>query len=250
MSNIYLEGLSVCVGYSDFLCETLPLNLPHFDNFIVITDFKDKATQEHCRRMSVRYYFTNLFYKDGDEFNKARGIDFGLSYLKSKDWICHLDADTVLPPLTRHWLTKIPLDEECIYGVDRVNCVGSAKWDSYLAKRHLQHDYMCRVHFPADLPILDRIAIKDYEGYLPIGYMQLWHGKHGRRYPLENGDAERTDVLHAMQWEAKNRRLIPELVAIHLQSNSGKLGENWKGRKSPPFRSEANKVINPKRLTP
>ena len=159
-----IEAVIVCVDYADFLAETLPHNLPHFDRTLVITSPRDVETQELCRRLSVPYYATNLFHKDGDTFNKARGIDFGLGYLRYNDWVVHLDADTYLPPMTRKWLEWRPLDRESIYGIDRVNCVGYEPWKAFLAEHHTGHDYMCRTKVPP-FPLLDRIAIRDYGGY-------------------------------------------------------------------------------------
>jgi hypothetical protein len=230
-----IEAVIVCVDYADFLAETLPHNLPHFDRVLVITAPKDVETQELCRKLSVPYYATNLFYKDGDKFNKARGIDFGLSYLRWNDWVVHLDADTILPPMARSLLEWRPLDTQSIYGVDRVNCVGYEAWKAFEAEHHIGHDYMCRVRVPKGMPLLDRIAIRDYGGYIPIGYFQMWHGSLGRRYPVAKGDAEHTDVLHAIQWDEGNRHLIPEVVAVHLQSGHSPLGANWKGRTTSRF---------------
>jgi hypothetical protein len=229
-----IEAVIVCVDYADYLAETLPHNLPHFDRVVVVTAPHDVETQKLCRRLSTPYYATNVFFKDGKKFNKARGIDYGLGFVQFNDWIVHLDADTYLPPMTRRWLEWRPLDRESIYGIDRVNCVGFEKWRAHLAGEGLQHDYMCRVHVPS-FPLLDRIAIRDYGGYLPIGFFQMWHGSLGRRYPIAKGDAEHTDVLHAIQWDEGKRHLIPEVVGIHLQAASAPLGANWKGRTTPRF---------------
>lgn len=232
--TLKIEAVIVCVDYADFLAETLPHNLPHFDRTLVITAPGDLETQELCRKLSVPYYTTNLFYKDGEAFNKSRGIDFGLSYLRENDWVVHLDADTYLPPMTRKWLEWRALDEQGIYGVDRVDCDGYEPWKAYMAERDNQHDYMCRVKVPP-FPLLDRIAIRDYGGYVPIGYFQMWHASHGRRYPIARGNAEHTDVLHAIQWDAAHRHLVPEVIAVHLQSAPAALGANWKGRTTPRF---------------
>jgi hypothetical protein len=230
-----IEAVIVCVDYADYLPETLPHNLPHFDRTLVITAPKDTETQELCRKLSVPFYATNVFFKDGDKFNKARGIDFGLGYLRWNDWVVQLDADVYLPPLTRNLLEWRPLDRESIYGIDRVNCVGYDVWKSFLAEHHTGHDYMCRVKVPRGMALLDRIAIRDYGGYIPIGFFQMWHGSLGRRYPIACGDAEHTDVLHAIQWDEDKRHLIPEVIGVHLQSGHTPLGANWRGRSTPRF---------------
>jgi hypothetical protein len=230
-----IEAVIVCVDYADFLAETLPHNLMHFDRTLVITAPRDVETQDVCRRLSVPYYATNVFFKDGDRFNKARGIDFGLGYLRWNDWVVHLDADVYLPPMTRRLLDWRTLDRESIYGIDRVNCVGHEAWKAFTADHHLGHDYMCRVKVPDGMPLLDRIAIRDYGGYIPIGFFQMWHGSLGRRYPIALGDAEHTDVLHAIQWDEGKRHLLPEIIGVHLMSQPAPLGANWKGRTTPRF---------------
>ena len=222
-----IECITTCVNYADFLAETLPRDLMIFDRVTVITSNADRETQELCRKLSTPYYCTDLFFKDGS-WNKARGIDFGLGYLRWNEWVVHKDADTFLPQCTRQWLEN--KDDTYIYGIDRVECVGYSRWKAY--REHPGHDYMCRVKIPP-FPLLDRIAIKDYGGYVPIGFFQMWHGRHNRRYPIAKGDAEHTDVLHAIQWE--RRALIPEIIGIHLQSEPAKLGANWKGRKTVRF---------------
>lgn len=233
----HFEAIVTCANYGDYLAETLPHTLQHFDRVLVVTSPQDVETQELCRRLSVPYYASDVFFQDGGKFNKARGIDFGVGFVRYNEWIVQLDADTWLPPTTRRMLDLIPLDEECIYGIDRVDCVGWDAWKAFLSGGHLGHDYMCRTPVPGNrkFPLLDRIAIKDYQGWTPIGYFQMWHGKHQRRYPIAKGDAEHTDVLHAIQWPRAKRVLIPEIIGVHLQAQPAPLGANWKGRTTPRF---------------
>jgi hypothetical protein len=82
-----------------------------------------------------------------------------------------------------------------------------------------------------------RISLRQYGGYVPIGFFQMWNAGRfpERRYPLIQGSAEHTDVLHAIQWPASKRRILPEIIAVHLESEKSEMGVNWKGRKSKPF---------------
>lgn len=234
-----IEALTVCVGYCDFLRETLPRNLPHFDRCVVVTSFDDAETVEFCRQMSVECYPTDVCYKDGDAFNKGRCVDFGLSFLRRNDWVWHWDADTYFPPMTRRLIEWSNPDPSCIYGMDRVLCVGWEQWQKYLSSHHssrMGHDYHCRITPPEGMPMGSRIAIADQDGYLPIGFSQLWSGTHGRRYPRHQApSAEHTDVLHAMQWPRDKRRLLEEVLAIHLESEISPMGTNWRGRKTKRF---------------
>jgi hypothetical protein len=60
-------------------------------------------------------------------------------------------------------------------------------------------------------------------------------------YPLEHTSAARTDVLFARKFPRKKRALIPEIVAIHLDSEELlEMGKNWEGRKTVPFKSTTN----------
>ncbi len=247
-----LEAITVCVDYSDFLAETLPENLRHFDHYVVVTSYEDTQTQDLCSHLGVECHATDVMYKDALEsrlqpakagtpavFAKGRAIDFGLAMLRKTDWIVHLDADIWLPPRTRFWLQNAALDEDCIYGIDRVNCPGYDAWrkfrDAPLRQssriQHIRHWLVV----PPPFPLGARLALKDYEGYVPIGFFQLWHARHDRRYPLEHSTAERSDVMHPLQWPLGKRRMLPELIAVHLESQSDRMGTNWRGRKSPQF---------------
>ncbi len=230
-----IECVQVCVGYADFLAETLPWNMQQFDKIVVVTSYGDKETQELCRRLSIEYRPTDVMYADGDSFNKGRAIDFGMSFLAGKDWIVHLDADTWLPPMTRYHLQRADLDQESIYGIDRVLCPDYAAWQKFIGAGPVhQHDYLCRVHAPP-FPLGDRISLVEHSGYIPIGFFQLFHGRTERKYPLHHGNAERTDVLFSLQWPSRNRHLLGEIIAVHLESGTSELGANWNGRRTPRF---------------
>jgi hypothetical protein len=232
-----LEAVIVCHQYGDFLAETLPHNLHHFDRVVVVTGYDDRETQSLCRRFGVECRPTDVFRHDGPEsFAKGRAIDYGLSFLRRDDWVLHLDADIYLPPTARHWLELARPDPECIYGIDRVNCVGFDAWRRFIdhpTHRHQWHQHCILV--PPPFPVGARIVLRDHAGYVPIGFFQLWHGKHGRRYPLDNGSAEHTDVQHALQWPTENRRLLPEVWCVHLESEPCAMGANWAGRRTRRF---------------
>jgi hypothetical protein len=277
-----IECITICVGYCDFLREVLPHNLAHFDDYLVVTRFDDEPTRSLCRELGVECRPTDLFDKGGDRFAKGRAIDWGLGFLRRDGWVCHLDADIYLPPMTRHLIEASEPDEQCIYGCDRVNCVGFDAWRKYLsggatdsqaARSHVaegrgrvapgvgcaaplpldpttspraapapsprpghlfQHRNHCLLS-PPPFPLGSRLVLREQGGYVPIGFFQLWHGRHGRRYPLRQGNAEHTDVLHALQWPRDKRRLLEEVFAVHLESEPSRMGANWSGRKTAPF---------------
>jgi hypothetical protein len=117
----------------------------------------------------------------------------------------------------------------------------------------LQHRYHCMIQPPAlaghNFPLGTRIALREHGGYVPIGFFQLWNARHERRYPLLQGSAEHTDVLHALQWAAGKRRLIPEIIGIHLSSEPGPMGANWSGRTSRRFGPSTEHAADPASYT-
>ena len=59
--GLFLEGLTTCVNYADFLDESLAKNLAHFDDFLVVTTHDDKQTAAVCQKHSVRCLKTDVF---------------------------------------------------------------------------------------------------------------------------------------------------------------------------------------------
>lgn len=235
---MYLEGVIICVGYADFLSHTLPLNKSQFNNLVVVTDTKDKDTKSLCEYYNVRCVQTDVFYENGDKFNKGKGINVGLETISKSGWVIHLDADIVLPPLTRTILENIELDSETLYGIDRMMCPTFEAWQNFMNRPKL-HEGWVYVHANS-FPIGVRIAEYMSKGYEPIGFFQLWNPIESGvfTYPDEHGEADRTDVLFAKKFRRLKRQLLPEIVAIHLDSEDldmKDMGKNWNGRKTAPF---------------
>lgn len=236
-SKMKIEGVIICVNYADFLAHTLPSTRSQFDKLVVVTDLDDTETKKVCEYYEVQCVQTNVFYENGDVFNKGKGINEGLKHLDKDGWVIHLDADIYMPPQTRQILETVPLDEEKIYGADRLMCPGYDQWKEFLCSPPPIQDSWIFIHLTR-FPVGVRIA--EYKtpggGYEPIGYFQLWHPKRSgvRAYPDKHGFADRTDVLHCKKWPRNKRELLPEIVLIHLESEGG-IGLNWKGRTTPRF---------------
>ena len=226
-----IEAVIVCQNYGDFLAHTLPENINHFDRLVVVTHPDDKETIDVCNRFSVDCVKTTEMHSDGDKFNKGRCINLGLGHLRGMDWILHLDADIVLPHRFRDMLHRTKLDKNNIYGADRMNVYGHDHWveNKHKLIPHYSNGYF--VEPKKEFPMGARIIHHEL-GYTPIGYFQLWHKSLGRRYPINQGNAEHTDVLFAVQWPRANRILLPEVVVCHLESEAGpqEMGKNWDGR--------------------
>lgn len=233
---MYLEGIIVCVNYSDFLSHTLPFNKSIFNHLIVVTSPEDEQTKSLCGYHNVECVVTDEFTKNGDPFNKARGINAGLNKLSRKDWVIHLDADMYLPPLTRGILERISLEPKNIYGIDRMMCPNFEEWIKFISNPRQTHTGWVYIH-PTAFPIGVRIGEYMSEGYEPIGFFQMWNPKASGvyLYPELHGAADRTDVLFAKKWARKDRALIPEIIGVHLDSENStinEMGKNWNGRKT------------------
>ena len=171
-----------------------------------------------------------------DRFNKGLMINLGLAHLRHRGWLLHLDADIVLPDRLRFVLNKSRLDEDCLYGADRVNVVGRGPWEAIKQSANYRRQYRHRYLVgPADASLGARLLHNEY-GYCPIGYFQLWHSRHrNRRYHFAQGSAEHSDVLFALQWPAAKRLLLPGVFVYHLESEPAKMGANWRGRRTRSF---------------
>jgi len=240
---MYLEAVTVCVGYADFLAETVRVNRPHFDHLIVVTTPDDHETLDLCKANNLEAVVTRDFYRDNDPFNKGRAIERALAMISHRDWVLHLDADIALPVDFRDSLRDLHLHTDCIYGVDRILVRNWEQWQDMKRRGVLRRAWHCGVYTGGQHGLLigDRWADIRF-GYVPIGFFQLWHGsathRDGvvmRRYPDCHSDAARADVKFALQWDRCHRILIPEILVAHLESEKSKLGANWKGRTTAPF---------------
>jgi hypothetical protein len=236
-----IEAVTVCVGYGDFLRETARENLPLLDDLVVITSPDDWETRDVCKELSIHHVLSEEHTRGGP-FNKARLINRALDQVGAQDWVLHLDADVVLPRSFRRFLDWAHLDERSIYGVDRCCLLG---WDAWRAIHVTggwdNHRYGCMHRFLHGARLGGR-HVPDQHGYTPIGFFQLFHGSavidrgyHLRRYPLHHGDAARTDVQFALQWDRRNRLLLPEVIVLHLESEPARQGANWQGRTTKRF---------------
>lgn len=244
-SPIYpVECVTVCVGYADFLSETVLSNQQYFTRWVIVTEPADRATIELCHRHSLPCIVTEDFRRDGG-FNKGRGIQRGLDAISCADWILHLDADVALPREFPRALEMAHLDPECIYGCDRMMVRSRDAWDRIKGSGYRQHGSHCYVLPHEKYPIGVRWA-SPVHGYVPIGFFQLWHGQssirlghHQKLYPDWHSNAARSDVQFALQWDRRRRVLIPEMLVWHLESEPATNGANWKGRTTKPFGPES-----------
>jgi hypothetical protein len=233
-----LEGATICVGYGDFLAETLPLNRPHFDRLVVVTKPDDTETKEVCAKYDTECVTTHAFGPDG-QFCKGAGINVGLSHLNQDGWVLHLDADTLLPIHARQLLERRTLDPTCIYGADRINLVGRNTLDTHVRERLQQQPPRT---FGTEGWWMNTIRVVFYEhgGWVPCGFFQLWNptGSGVRSYVedrvvAEPAHAGNTDLQFVSNsWPLEKRIMLPELLLGHVESEQIGSGANWFGRKT------------------
>src|SRR5579885_73227 len=216
---MYIEAVTVCVNYSEFLREVIPFNAGIFNRWLIVTDSKDEETKDLCHKHNLEFLATDDFYRDGAKFDKARGIDRGLQQLSHKDFVCHVDADVILPPHTRNTLHSINLDKNTIYGCDRVIVTGWERWQRLKGSGFL-HNFSRSHHFNICFPGGYNVGARWgdlHGGWTVIGFFQLWHssatmrkGIRTRRYSsYGHSDAARTDVQYSLLWDREHRQLIP-----------------------------------------
>lgn len=92
------KAIVVCVGYDDLLAITLPNNIRHFSECVVVTSPGDERTRRVCESVTnTRVFCTDAFTRHGAAFNKGLAIEEGFDFLGRDGWICVWDADILLP---------------------------------------------------------------------------------------------------------------------------------------------------------
>ena len=224
-----IEAITVCVNYSDFLAASLPVNRRQFDYMCVATDSKDGPTVQTCYREKVSCLPMRLCEVAGGVFSKTLAINevLGNIFTEDVDWVCVLDADTVLPLNFRETIMQCArvgaLDPTCIYGIDRLMCRSYEAWTKYIGRlRHPDPRFVTT----EDFPIGKRYSHFGRDGWAPMGFFQMWNprGSGIRQYP--EGDAMALcDLKFAQKWPRAKRVLLPEIVAVHLESEACEFGE-------------------------
>src|SRR4051812_12870487 len=94
-----IRGITACVNYSELLAVTLPINMRHMTECLVVTSPGDHATQDiACSIPNVKVFETMAFFEGGSRFNKGYALELGFSELGRHGWIVIFDSDIVFPP--------------------------------------------------------------------------------------------------------------------------------------------------------
>ena len=205
-----MNGITVCVDYSDLLALTLPYNRHHFKEFVVVTSLTDEKTVQVAQENQAKVFQTNAFYEDGAAFNKYKALEQGLDFLGRSGLLCIMDADVL-------WPKHIP--------------------DFNYLKGNLYTPYRRMLRY-VTLPLpqeSDWNAIP-YHGYMRefAGYTQIFHADDphlGDKTPWHEIDwahAGGGDSFFQLRWP-EECKIRPPFECLHL----GEDGTNWAGRVSP-----------------
>ena len=227
-----LEAVTVCMGFDDILDYTLERNMPQVDTMIVVTSHEDTKTQKVARKHGAIVVQTDLHKKNGRKFNKGAMINAGFDYFQYHGWRLHIDSDIGLPGNFRRVLMNhTHLDRSCLYGADRVDVIGVEEWD-FAHKVPQHHDGIfvsSAINRRPGARLINRL-----NGYVPLGYFQLWNASAQKPYPFSLGTAAHDDMMFSCLWPESQRRLLPGVIVHHLCAAAPKLGENWDGQRRQP----------------
>ncbi len=220
-----LQGIVVCVGYSDFLSWTLPYNIENFDKFVVVTSSEDIKTQEIAEKYGAELAISDCYKDNGNPFNKGKMLNVGFSKLDPNSWVLLTDADVLFRKHLQKRLFSRLLNTDFLYYALRLNTpsMNREKWIKSYYSNELVAEQL-RFSNPS-------------EERMPWGYFQLFHPSASclakfanNNYYSENyPTAGEVDYVFQEQWKNEYKILLPETV-IHIEH--GSLGTNWKGRKS------------------
>ncbi len=229
--SLRLEAVTVSVGFDDFLDETLKTNHAQLDTMIVVTSHDDRKTHQVAKKHGAFCVQTDLIAKNGRRFNKGAAINAGFGYWQYQGWRLHLDADIVLPDNFRRILfNHTHLDKDVLCGCDRVDVIGRSELRGIRNHSLPQHRYSALVESHLERPIGARY-LDGLNGYLPLGFFQLWHASTQKDYPYSLGSAAHDDTLFSALWPRSRRHHLPGVIVYHLCQQKPKWGENWNGRK-------------------
>jgi hypothetical protein len=125
-----LVGIVVSYNYLDTLKFMLPVNYLHFYKIYLITQEDDTITIDFCKQFSnVEVLFYN-FTNNGKKFDKYGALNYAqeIAYTNyPESWYMNIDSDIILPNNFIDILSNEGLNESCIYGAIRSNCLKTSQ---------------------------------------------------------------------------------------------------------------------------
>jgi hypothetical protein len=200
-----IRAITVSVGYAELLAITLPRNLRHFVECLVVSSPEDHATAELVSRTAgARLFITDAFTRHGAAFNKGLALEEGFDQLGRRGLMLILDADILLP--------------------DTLELGGLRPRGIHGARRRMLEDVS------AWSPDLDWSALPLSRDGGPVGYFQLFSAEDpaiaGRRpwYDVSFAHAGGGDAYFMERWNPGERFTLP-IDCLHL----GPKDSHWFG---------------------
>lgn len=120
-----IRGITVSVGYGSLLRITLPLNLRHLTECLVITSPDDRETQDVASSVpGAKLFVTTAMHEHNAYFNKGLSFERCWDHFGREGWWLVHDADIILPD-------SIPLDQlrpDHLHGARRRILEDIPKW--------------------------------------------------------------------------------------------------------------------------
>lgn len=207
---IPIRAIVVSVNYDDLLKISLPLNMRHFSECLVVTSHEDEGTQRVASSVPhVRTFKTDAFRRHGASFNKGYALELAFQQLDRKGWLCVWDADTILPS-----------DLKGVDGGLSPVCLYSARRRILSDPREYTHSYdWSRAPITTDLV---------YPGYFHLFHTSDPALRNPPWYDVTFSHAGGGDGYFQSRWPSKHKIRLPFEV-LHL----GPRDTNWFGRVSP-----------------
>lgn len=244
-----LQGLTVCVGYGDYLAVTLPRNITHFDRFVVVTDAADTETQRIARDNGAEVIISEGVHRGGAPFRKGAAVNEAMGTLDHDTWTLIMDSDVILPETFRAELATRILNPGVLYKTKRwgPDLHNLAPFLDALEAGDSWHDLYWDYARKTKARVTDRRG-NDIEHWW-YGYFQLFHPsasvlsecrESGIWYAEKSPTAEYADKEFSERWERTKRetlnidqhgRKLTTFDVIHLPHGAYKA--NWAGRVSP-----------------
>jgi len=211
-SPVFFEGITCSVGCSDFLSIFLEKNLKHFDNFIVVTDRKDKKTFEVSKNFNIKLFVTDSFYENGNKFDKGTAYNRALKLLEYNEWVSFVDVDIILQKDHKQKLLNYNLNKNLFYGMDRHNIYSQSDRQKLMNDIEINSEPRCLYewgfgyfqHFSMKHPTIGKLKSENKEIYpssFDIGTSDfLFRNKFGAGAMDQNG---------RWQWDKNFQQKLP-----------------------------------------
>jgi hypothetical protein len=169
----FFEGITCSVGCADFLSIFLEKNLRHFDNLIVVTDRNDKQTFEVAKNFNIRLFVTDVFYENGNKFDRGSAYNRALKLLKYNDWVSFIDVDIILQKDHKEKFLNYNLNKNIFYGMDRHNIFSQSDREKVINDIDISTSPDCKhewgfgyfQHFSMKHPVIQKLKNQNSQIY-------------------------------------------------------------------------------------